>query len=215
MLFSPKQQEGLSCLCLALTIYQELKGHQRESPAPCGSLPRWESEASTYWVTSLFYSPAQMHLPALQPLFLFALSTNPHSLTSVSGWCLQELSPVYEYTRPWLQQDQAALVSQPLSEITHNNLMPAASQDLETSNLLTCNLNKHLVSQPWTSTCCKNAQNFTAGKMPRETCRNFHYFIFQARAPFPCILYIFAVMLQKLSVSTHSRFQVWTQLTTL
>lgn len=74
--------------------------------------------------------------------------------------------------------------------------MPAASQDLETSNLLTCSLNKHSVSQPWTSSCCKNAQNFSTGKMPRETCSNFHYFIFQAGMPLPWISYIFAVTLQ-------------------
>lgn len=44
-------------------------------------------------------------------------------LTSTSGWCLQELClPLNTYTWPLLLQDQAALVSKSLSEITQTQL---------------------------------------------------------------------------------------------
>lgn len=83
--------------------------------------------------------------------------------------------------------------------------MPAASQDLETSNLLTCNLNKHSVSQPWTSSYCKNTGNFSAGNMPRETCSNFHYLSVRQECHFS-VSYIFLQLFCKncLCPLTHS-----------
>lgn len=67
-------------------------------------------------------------------------------LTSISG--LQELCfPLSKHTWSLLLQDQAALVSKSLSEITQTKVIFISRCWLAGCTLLTYNLNKHLVSQ--------------------------------------------------------------------